>query len=196
MVLICFVCPLSMYFRFFPLYHVSFHILLNREIHSQAVLDPYKYIVWGSMKRDCPSLIRDKTQHPFHFFFFFIGHAFMVAFYIYTSYGLFSFTIMGYMSDLSAIVAFRWRTSGGGFIHVHCVFISHLDCDCFCFWLRRSGCCVRWSDLLFEHEFFSSEEFRRFSEGSFQFCGTIVPFLKFSGCCSISRIPGFNYPSS
>ena len=160
MVIICFVCPLLMYFGSFPLYHVSSHILLSREIHNQAVLDFHKYIVRGSMKRDCPSLIRDKTQHPFHFFFFLVRHAFGEAFYIYISYSLFSFTITGDMSYFAAIVTLRWWASGGGFIHIHCVVVFYFDCDGFRFRFRRSGGCIRWSDLLFECEFLSSEEFR------------------------------------
>ena len=167
MVVICFVCPLLMYFGSFPLYHVSSHILLSQEIHNQVVLDLHKYIVWGSMKRDCPSLILGKTQHPFHFFFLFICHTFSEAFYVYVSYGLLSSAIVGNVSYFSAIVTFGWRTSGGGFIHIHCIFVFYLDRDCFCFWSGGTGLCVCWSNFLFECEFFFSEEFHRFLESSF-----------------------------
>ena len=167
MVIICFVCPLSMYFGFFPLYHVSSHILLNQEIHNRVVLDLHKYIVRGSMKRDCPSLIHDKTQHSFHFFFFFLCHTFGEAFYVYVLYGLFTSAVAGDVSYFSAIVTFRWRTHGSGFIHIHGVFVFHFYCDCFCFRFRRSGLRIHWSDLLFKCKFFFSEEFCGFPEGSF-----------------------------
>ena len=166
-VVICYFCPLLMYFRSFPSFHVSSCILLNREIHSRTVLDLYKYIVRGSMKRDCPSLIRDKTQHSFHLLFFFFCHAFGEAFDIYISYGLFTFAIASDVSYFAAIVTFQWRTSGSSFIHIHCVFILYPNGYHFCFWFRRSGCRICRLDLLFEREFFLSEEFRRFSESSF-----------------------------
>ena len=164
MVIICFVCPLLMYFGFFLLYHVSSHMLLSREIHNRVVLDLYKYMVWGSAKRDCPSLIHDKTQHSLHFFFFFVGHTFSEA---YVSYGLLAPTIMGDMSDFATIVAFRRWTSGRGFIHIHCIFVFYFDRDCFHFWPGRSSLHVCRSNFLFKSKFFSSEKFRGFSEGSF-----------------------------
>ena len=185
-----------MYFRSFPFYHVSSHMLLNREIHNRAVLDLYKYIVWGSMKRDCPSLICYKTQYSFHFFFFFLGHTFGEAFDVYIAYGLFAPAIVGDVFNFAAIVAFGWGTSGGGFIHIHCIFVFNFDRDCFRFWFRRSSLCICGSDLLFESEFFSSEKLCRFPEGLFQFCGTIIPSLELSGCHSVSQISCFNYLSS
>ena len=100
-------------------------MLLNQEIHNQAVLDLDKYIVQRSMKRDYPSLIWDKTQHPFHLFFFLIHHHFCKFFYPYTSHGLFSSTVLGDVSYFSAVVTFWWQTSGSGFIHIHCIFVLY-----------------------------------------------------------------------
>src|SRR6266550_7674887 len=82
---IYFLCPLLMCFVFSLLFVLS-HILLNREIYIQKVLEICKHICPGSMKRDCPSLIFAKTQLFFHLRFFFFCHICEVVSYRYFSY--------------------------------------------------------------------------------------------------------------
>ena len=152
-------------------------MLLSQEIHNQVVLDLDKYIVQRSMKRDYPSLIWDKTQHSFHFFFFFICHAFGKPFYVYISYGLFALAISGNVSYFSTIVTFWWRMGGSGFIHIHCIFVFYFDGNCFHSWLRWSSLSISFINFLFKGELLLSEGFHRFSICSFKLCGLVVPSL-------------------
>ena len=142
------------------------------------------------MKRDCPSLILDKTQHPFHFLFFFVCHCFHKFFNSYTLHSLFSSTISGNVSYFSAIVTFWWQMSGGGFIHIPSIFVLYLDRYCFCSWLGRSCLSISFIGyFLFKGKLSFSKELFRFLIRSFEFHCLIVPslysFNYFSSYCCL-----------
>src|SRR6266550_5718297 len=124
--IVCFLCPLSMCFESFLLFVLS-HILLNREIHIQKVLEIRKHICPRSMKRDCPSLIFAKTQLFLHFRLFFLGHSCEVVSYCYFSYLGFSSAVFCNVTHFSTIITFRWWPCGWGATNIHCVFVFYFD---------------------------------------------------------------------
>jgi hypothetical protein len=88
------------------------------------------------MKRDCPSLIVEKTQFSLHLLFL-ICHGVKIAFDCSRSFYFWVSAMLCNMSHFLAIVTSRRWTSGCGFIHIHCVFILYFDC----YRLRCAGTC-------------------------------------------------------
>jgi hypothetical protein len=80
------------------------------------------------MKRDCPSLIVEKTQFSLHLLFLLICHRVEITFDCSGSFYLWVSAMFCNVSHFLTVVTSWWRTSGCSFIYIHCVFVFHLDC--------------------------------------------------------------------
>src|ERR1700723_2430007 len=105
-----------------------------------------------SMKRDCPSLIVEKTQFSLHLLLFLFRHSVEITF---DRSGSFYFRVSAMFRNMSHFLTIvtSWRWTGGcGFIHIHRVFVLYLDC--YCLGRARTGGSVFWFEFLFKGKFF------------------------------------------